>query len=146
MVETDKFYFFDTGVSNFLARREPKLGSAEFGKSFEQFILMELLAFRAYRQPEMQIFFWRTSNRQEVDFILDDKVLAFEIKSSVRVHDTDAKSLTLLAEDGPIGRRLIVSQESTPRIIKDRFGSIEILPWKTFLQNLWSGEFVSASR
>jgi len=57
MVETEKFYFFDVGVCNYLARRTPVLGSAEFGKSFEHWILMELLAYKAYRMPELDITF-----------------------------------------------------------------------------------------
>src|SRR5262249_5827973 len=40
LIRTDKFYFFDVGVANFLARRRPVGGSAEFGKSFEHYILM----------------------------------------------------------------------------------------------------------
>ena len=39
LVETEKFYLFDVGVTNYLARREPQLGSAELGKSFEHFVV-----------------------------------------------------------------------------------------------------------
>lgn len=141
LVETEKFYFFDVGVVNYLARRSPRSGSSEFGKSFEHFILMELLAFQAYRCPELSVTFWRTANRQEVDFILNDKAVAIEVKASGRTHEADARFLTLLAEDGPIGSRVIVSQDSLPRIIKDRYGPIEILPWREFLARLWSGAF-----
>ena len=40
LIETEKFFLSDVGVSNYLARRQPRLGSAEFGKSFKQYILM----------------------------------------------------------------------------------------------------------
>ncbi len=142
MVETEKFYLFDVGISNFLARRTPRSGSAEFGKSFEHFMLMELLAFQAYRNPELEIRFWRTSNRQEVDFILNDREVAIEIKTSSRVHGDDVKSLGLLSEDGPVGKRMVVSQESLPRTVQDRFGRIEILPWREFLSQLWANAIV----
>jgi len=42
MILTEKFYLFDVGVANYLARRRAEVGSSEFGKAFEQFILMEL--------------------------------------------------------------------------------------------------------
>ena len=38
LIETEKFYLFDVGVTNFLARRAPRLGTPEFGKAFEQYL------------------------------------------------------------------------------------------------------------
>lgn len=48
LIETEKFYLFDVGVTNYLARRRPEAGTPEFGKAFEQFLLMELKAYQAY--------------------------------------------------------------------------------------------------
>jgi predicted AAA+ superfamily ATPase len=61
MIETEKFYLFDVGVTNYLSRRTPREGTPEFGKAFEHYILMELKAFQAYRNPELDIRYWRTS-------------------------------------------------------------------------------------
>lgn len=138
MILTEKFYFFDVGVSNYLARRQPRLGSAEFGKSFEHYILMELRAYQAYRNPELPITFWRTSTGQEVDFILGEKDLAIEIKSASRVHEGDIRSLLALLEDGPVKHCVVVCLEKEPRWIHKR---IEVLPWRLFVDRLWSGEF-----
>lgn len=134
MIETEKFYFFDVGVSNYLARRAPRLGSFEFGKSFEHFILMELMAYKAYRQPEMEITFWRTSTQQEVDFLINDKEMAIEIKSG-KVHEGDLKGIKMLLEDGPVKRAIVVSLENQRRMVDKK---IEVLPWKEFLEELWS--------
>ena len=38
MIQTEKFYIFDVGVANYLARRKPVIGSRDFGKSFEHYI------------------------------------------------------------------------------------------------------------
>jgi uncharacterized protein len=78
MITTEKFYLFDVGVANYLARRQPKIGSQEFGKAFEHYILMELKAYQSYRNPDMPVTFWRTSTGREVDFILGDKELAYD--------------------------------------------------------------------
>lgn len=139
LIETEKFYLFDVGVANFLSRREPKSGTPEFGKSFEQYILMELKAYQAYRQPELEISYWRTSTGQEVDFILGDKDLVLEIKTSSRIHETDARSLEILKEDGKIKKAIIVSFERQRKVLN---GWIEVLPWKEFLEKLW-GEDLS---
>ncbi len=140
MILTEKFYLFDVGVANYLARRQPKLGSSEFGKSFEHALLMEIRAYQTYKNPELPIAFWRTSTGQEVDFILGDKQLAVEIKGSRRVHEKDIRSLLALLEDGPVQKCYIVSLDQEPRFIHK---SIEVLPWRMFLDRLWSGKFTS---
>jgi len=70
LIQTEKFYLFDVGIANYLSRHRPRIGGAEFGKSFEHWVLMELMNFRRYRDPELDIRFWRTSAGQEVARIL----------------------------------------------------------------------------
>ncbi len=138
MILTEKFYLFDIGVANYLARRKPQIGSSDFGKSFEHYMLMELKAYQAYRNPDMPISFWRTSTGREVDFILGDKDLALEIKGSGRVHEGDARSLETLLEDGPVRHACIVSLEKQPRRLNK---NIDVLPWRVFLEKLWQNDF-----
>ena len=138
LIETEKFYFFDIGVTNYLSRRAPRIGTPEFGKSFEHYILMELKAYQAYRNPELDIRYWRTSSGYEVDFILDDMKLAVEVKASGKIHSGHTRGLKALQEEYSIGRVVIVSLEKQPRRLDS---SIEVLPWRTFLEILWSGGF-----
>jgi len=138
MIATEKFYLFDVGVANYLARRQPRIGSQEFGKAFEHYILMELKAYQSYRNPDMLITFWRTSTGREVDFILGDKELAIEIKSSSRIHEGDIGGLQALLEDGPVKKCFIVCLEKQPRQLSK---NIEALPWQMFIERLWDGEF-----
>lgn len=137
MILTEKFYLFDVGVANYLTRRIVSLGTPEFGKSFEHYILMELKAFQAYKNQELEIRFWRTSSGQEVDFVLGDKELAIEIKASARVTDKDLRHLKTLREDGPVRRSVVVCLETQPRTV----GDIDIMPWQDFLRSLWAGDF-----
>jgi predicted AAA+ superfamily ATPase len=136
MILTEKFYLFDIGVANYLMNRRPQLGSPEFGKSFEHYILMELRAYQAYVNPEMDISYWRTSTGQEIDFILGDKRLAVEIKASSRVHEGDTRPFQTLKEDGPVKKCVVVCLEKEPRVMSN---TIEVLPWRIFLERLWSG-------
>ncbi|MBI4352970.1 MAG: ATP-binding protein [Candidatus Omnitrophica bacterium] len=138
MILTEKFYLFDVGVANFLARRAPRLGSAEFGKSFEHYLLMELRAYQAYKSPDLPVCFWRTSAGQEVDFILGDKDIAVEIKGSAKVHEGDLTSLMALMEDGPVKKCVVVCLEKEPRLLSKK---IEVLPWRVFIERLWKGDF-----
>jgi predicted AAA+ superfamily ATPase len=138
MITTEKFYLFDVGVANYLAKRQPKIGSQEFGKAFEHYILMELKAYQAYRNPDMPITFWRTSTGREVDFIWGDKRLAIEIKGSSRIHEGDIGGLQALLEDGPVKKCCIVCLERQPRQLTK---NIEAIPWQMFIEQLWHDEF-----
>lgn len=133
LIRADKFYFFDVGVANYLAKRHPVVGNSDFGKAFEHFIFMELLAYQNYVDPEMPFSYWRSSSGYEVDFILGSKEIALEVKAG-KVHSGDLSGLKALHEDGPVKRSIIVSMEEQPRRIEK---DIEILPWKIFLQQLW---------
>lgn len=137
LIETEKFYLFDVGVANYLARRVPRIGTPEFGNSFEHYILMELKAYQAYRNPELDIRYWRTSTGFEVDFILGDMNVAIEAKGSHRIHSTHTRALRALLEEHTVKQAVIVSLEKQPRK-PDPY--IEVLPWKVFLEALWSGE------
>jgi len=139
MILAEKFYFFDVGVAGYLARRHPVPGSSDFGKAFEHFILMELRAYQAYREPEMPIRYWRTSSGQEVDFLLGEREVAIEIKSG-KVHEGDLRGLQALLKDGPVKKAIIVSLEKERRRVA---GMIEILPWQEFLALLWSGKILA---
>ena len=136
LIQTEKFFLFDVGVSNYLARRQPRIGSSEFGKSFEHYILMELKAYQAYRQPELDLHFWRTAAGHEVDFILGEMEVAVEIKGGSRVHEGDLGGLRALREEHRVKRAVIVSLERQPRTIER---GIDVLPWDRFLNELWDG-------
>ncbi|HAK94116.1 MAG TPA: AAA family ATPase [Planctomycetes bacterium] len=137
LIETEKFYLFDIGVANYLARSAPRLGSPEFGKAFEHYILMELRAYQAYAQPELDIRFWRTSSGQEVDFVLGDMEVAVETKGAQRLHAGDLKGLAALKEEHRVRRAVLVSLEKEKRAIAP---GIDALPWRQFLEALWAGD------
>ena len=139
LVESEKFYLFDVGLANYLARQQPKIGSPAFGKSFEHFIMMELKAYQAYRNPELALYYWRTSAGVEVDFILGAMECAIEIKTSTRIDHHAAKALKTLHDDHNVKRSIIVSFESEPKKLDK---NIECIPWKMFLEMLWMGEII----
>ncbi len=139
MILTEKFYFFDVGVANYLARRKPAPGSSEFGKSFEHFLLLEILCYKRYKEPDLELCYWRTSTGQEVDFILGSMDAAIEVKATSKAHTGIPSALRLLREEARVKRAILVTLESTPRKLD---GGIEVLPWRLFLERLWAGEIV----
>ena len=135
MTLTDKFYFFDVGVANYLARTKPWPGNPSFGKSFEHYILMELMSWKKYRNPELDLSFWRdSSSGHEVDLICNDMHTVIEVKSSSRIHKNHLKGLKALKEEYKPKNILLVCMEKEARTVEQ---DIQILPYKDFLKKLW---------
>lgn len=133
-----KFYYFDVGVGNFLAKREAiKAGSEAFGKAFEHFIVLELRAYLHYRRLRHELCYWRSTSGFEVDLVVGKK-LAIEIKSSDLVVERHLKGLDALKEEGLIERYFVVSRDENRRTVN----GIEIVPWKTFLLDLWGDKIL----
>src|SRR3990167_7955246 len=68
-----KYYLFDVGVAGCLTKRNlsDEKGS-DFGKAFEHFILMEMVAYRSYKGYDFRINFWRTKYGLEVGYVIGD--------------------------------------------------------------------------
>jgi hypothetical protein len=60
------------------------------------------------------------------------------VKATRSVSSRDLRGLTALAEEGMMKHLVLVCQEPTPR----KIGKILVLPWKEFLERLWSDGFV----
>ena len=139
LITTDKFFLFDVGVANHLARRKPARGTPEFGTSFEHFILMELLSYRRYRSPDLEVRFWRAASGVEVDFVLGDMQVAIEVKSTTHVQRGHLRSLRLMRRETAVPKSIVVSLDREPRTLED---DIRVLPWRRFLEELWAGEVI----
>ena len=138
-VSSAKFYFFDVGVGNVLAKRRYVVPKSEsYGKALEHFIFTELRAYLSYMNDERELSFFRTTSGQEVDFIIGDEV-ALEVKASDNITHRDLRSLNLLHDDIPLRQKIVVSTERVPR----RVGDVDILPISTFLNRLWEGEYTA---
>jgi predicted AAA+ superfamily ATPase len=140
VIQAPKFYFADVGVVNHLARRGPlQPGGELFGHAFENWVLHELAAYRAYRGFAFELAYWRLASGIEVDFVIDDLRLAVEAKATTRVHADHLRGLRELRADHRVGKRVVVSMEQRPRRTDD---GIEILPAGTFGQRLWADDLV----
>ena len=139
LIHAPKFYFFDVGVVNRLARRGALTPASElFGKAFESWVFHELSAFRAYRIPGEDLHYWRTAGGTEVDFVLGDMRLAVEAKSSARIASRHLRGLRALVDEHPeVGRRIVVCLEPRARRTDD---GIDVLPAEVFVRRLWSGD------
>ena len=140
VIHAPKFYFYDVGIVSELARRGDVVeGSELFGRAFEHFIYMELKAHSSYSAEKYGIHYWRTASMFEVDFILGDGEIVVEIKSSASANDSHMKGLRAYKEEHSAKKYILVSRDPNPRKTSD---GIDILPWKIFLERLWSGDIL----
>jgi predicted AAA+ superfamily ATPase len=140
VIAAPRFYFFDVGVVNFLARRGRIVQSSElFGKAFEHFLFMELCAHSRYSGIGYPLAYWRTASQLEVDFILGANEVAVEAKGTGNAQSHHLKGLVAFGEEYKARRRILVTCDPRPRITN---ANIEIMPWRVFLEDLWSGRII----
>lgn len=132
---SSKYYFFDIGIVSELQGRRFRPGTPEFGEAFETYIMHELRSHIDYISAE-SLSYWRSTSGFEVDFILGDHT-AIEVKAKENVSAQELKSLRALKEEKILKRYLCVSLESRTRTVD----GIIILPYRKFLDGLWSGEY-----
>jgi predicted AAA+ superfamily ATPase len=137
--KASKFYLSDVGVAGAITRREIHEEKGElFGKAFEHFILMQLVAHSSYSELGYEINFWRTKSGMEVDFILGKGEIAIEVKGTSRVDNRDLKSLSVFIEEYSPRKGFVVCNEKAKRV----HGNIIVIPWRMFLNDLWEGKVV----
>lgn len=140
LIEAHKFYLFDTGIVRALHqmnRIQPK--TQEFGKAFEHLMINETRAFLSYSKRYEALSFWRTRTHDEIDLIIGDMQCAIEFKAKEGVGLQDAKGFDRLAEEFSPSTRLIVSLDTSERLLSN---GVLVLPWQIFLKRLWAGKIL----
>jgi predicted AAA+ superfamily ATPase len=137
--KSPKFYLFDVGVAGAITKRNISAEKGElFGKAFEHFILMEIIAYNSYHEAGFDINFLRTKSGLEIDFILGNGAVAIEVKGTNRVEKKEAYPLSVFLKDFPTAKSFVVCNEKTERI----HDGIRIIPYRKFLTDLWEGKII----
>ena len=90
LIKAPKIYWADTGLAMRIAQEDVPRGA-----HLENLVLIDLLAWRDARDSRADIFYWRTTAGEEVDFIIeaDDRLLPIEVKSTTKPSLRDAAAL-----------------------------------------------------
>jgi len=130
-----KFYFFDVGLYRTIRPAGPLDIPEEIGgHALETLFLQELIAMNSYLTLGYNIFYWMTSNKVEVDFVLYGikGIKAFEIKRTGKISNSMLKGLRAFQEDYPQSQAYFIYGGER----RLREGEIEIIPIKEALKNL----------
>lgn len=99
-----KFYYFDTGVYNYLRPRGPLDIQQEIaGAALEGLIAQHLKAWCEMQIERHSLYFWRTRSGLEVDFVLYGSrgFWGFEVKNATRIFSNDLKGVKAFREEYP---------------------------------------------
>ena len=136
-----KFYFFDAGVYRALRPMGPLDAPEEVeGIALETLFLQEVIALNSALDFGYKIFYWRTSNGQEVDFVLygPKGLLSFEIKRAARITSAMLRGLKSFLADYPMAKAYLV-YAGNRRMYEDKITIVPILETlknlKAFLSN-----------
>ena len=78
-----KIYFYDNGVRNsVISNFSPVDLRSDIGALWENFLISERIKNNAYHNKNAKYYFWRTTQKQEIDFIeeVDQNLFAYEFK------------------------------------------------------------------
>ncbi len=134
LVKTPKLYFHDTGLAcSLLEIRQPEQLSTHYlrGGIFENMVIVEMLKRRYNRGVKPSATFWRDSNGNEVDLLINDDegTKAVEIKSGETYNADYFKGLRhwggLSGE--PVENMTVIYGGETPKTTS--YGNL--MPWRT---------------
>lgn len=133
VIKSPKIYFFDTGLISFLLKypdsKTLSMGPLN-GSIFENFVISELLKKRMNRHILSELYFYRDSNGNEIDLVIDQgfKKILCEIKISKAIkprHYNQLLNQKDLFENPSLF--LISAQKETLNLTRD---VINIPAWK----------------
>lgn len=78
-----KIYFYDNGVRNsVISNFSPVELRSDIGALWENFLISERIKNNTYHNKHAKYYFWRTTQKQEIDFIeeVDQNLFAYEFK------------------------------------------------------------------
>jgi uncharacterized protein len=99
LIKTPKFYFLDTGLAVRLQGHTDislMMRGPSFGHLFENLVLIEIIKTRDHHRKSWNLYFWRSKEREEYDFVIQaaDKVIV--IDAQVAIQSATAFSLSPL--------------------------------------------------
>ncbi|MCJ7603525.1 MAG: DUF4143 domain-containing protein [Desulfobulbaceae bacterium] len=104
MAAHPKFFLFDVGVYRAIRPKGPLDSPEEIdGTALETLVFQELRAVNDLYRLGYELYYWRTSNGQEVDFVLygEAGLIAIEVKRAAKIRAREFRGLKAFAKDYP---------------------------------------------
>lgn len=136
LITSEKFYYFDAGVYYSIRPKGILDTPSEIASSaLETLFYQSILAMIDYMKLDHQIYYWRTANGIEVDFVAygEKNLIAFEIKHAKNISSKMLRGLRQFKEDYPMAQLYILYLGTETLYLSD---GIVALPFVTALQKI----------
>ncbi len=143
LIKSPKAYWVDAGMACFLAGyfgTQSVEKARERGGFWETLFLQHLRSLAQLLVPRPEVFYWRTTNAEEVDFVLERgrDLLAFEVKLSSTPRYSDCEHLASFLKEYPETRAAVLVHTGEEIL---RLGEkIIALPWTLFCMGKGKGK------
>ena len=133
ILTSPRYYFFDLGVRNALARvpLTEDLLNADKGKLFEHAVILELIRRIRAQNLDYKVHYWRTGGGAEVDCVIDTgkDIIPIEIKAGAKVTLSALRGLSSFIETykGKVKKAYVVTTGRLPEKLTD---TITAIPWQ----------------
>jgi uncharacterized protein len=135
LISHEKFYFFDTGLFRQLRPKGPFDKPSEIdGAALEGLVFQHLKASILLQDKNDKIYFWRTRNGNEVDFIVygESGFRAYEVKNTNKILPADLTGLKSFKNDYPEAELFLIYRGKDTFIRND----IKVIPCDKFLSTI----------
>ncbi len=139
LLKTPKVYLLDVGLASRLqgwSESGPLLRSPQAGPLFETLVLGEIVRTRDHLAKSWQLFFWRTKEGEEVDFLVRDgtgRVVALEAKMGVHSIEAREPPRAFGKEFPGLDELAIVSYGGEERRLSDRCVQLPVTELSSYL-------------
>jgi predicted AAA+ superfamily ATPase len=132
IVKSPRYYFFDIGVRNSLARVpfNDDLINVDRGRLFEHAVILEIIRRIRALNKDFKVCYWRTSGGAEVDCIIDTGMepIPVEIKAGATISMSDLRGLRSFIQSYPEVKQAYVI--TTGRVPEQLSEKITAVPWQ----------------
>ncbi len=137
--KSPRFYFFDLGVQRAVSGVltvpcTPQ--SYGYGRSFEQFLVLEIYRLNSYLRKGFKISYLRTKDNVEVDLIIErpgEKLLLIEIKSTDHADPHEGRHVQAISKDLENSESWLISKDEKNR----KEDTLWLLHWREALQRIF---------
>jgi len=133
ILTSPRYYFFDLGVRNALARvpLTEDLLNADKGKLFEHAVILEIIRRIRSQNLDYRVHYWRTGGGAEVDCVVDTgvSVIPIEIKAGAKVSLSDLRGLLSFIKTykNKVKQAYVITNGRIPEELTD---IITAVPWR----------------
>ena len=129
LTKSPEYYFLDAGLRNFAVGQFRLLQPSDeaTGYAFEHFVYLQLRDLR--EQENFSLHYWRTADRQEIDFVINrfSSLLPIEVKSRAEQVQVP-KTLLSFCQKYKCARGVVISR-AAPRSVQADNVTIDFSPW-----------------